>query len=90
MSNYNNFNLQNPNNLNLQNKNNFNLQNKNNLNLQNPNNFYRSNCPEKKVQNKLDFKSLKNNTICSLNEVECFLNKLQNTIKYIKIYKLLK
>ena len=82
MTNYNNFNLQNQNNLNLQKP--------NNLNLQNQNNFYRSNCPVKKVQNKLDFKSLKNNTICSLNEVECFLNKLQNTIKYIKIYKLLK
>jgi len=54
------------------------------------NNFYRSNLPAKMDTKKFDIRCLKNNTICSLNEVEQFLNKLQHTIRYIKIYKLLK
>ena len=64
------------------------MTNYNNFNLRNQNDFYRSNLPAKK--DKFDIRCLKNNTICSLNEVEQFLNKLQHTIRYIKIYKLLK
>ena len=54
------------------------------------NNLYRSNKHLKPEKKPLTFKSIKNNTISSLNEVECFLNKLQHTIRYIKLYKLLK
>lgn len=43
-----------------------------------------------KEKKKLNFKCMKNNTISSLNDVEFFLNKLQNTLRYIKLYKLLK
>ena len=56
----------------------------------NINNLYRSHPPVKKENKKLCFKTMKNNTICSLNEVECFLNKVQHAIRYIKLYKLLK
>ena len=59
-----------------------------NYNL-NSNNLYRSK-PPKKDNKKLNFKTMKNNTICSLNDVECFLNNLQHAIRYIKIYKLFK
>lgn len=52
--------------------------------------LYRSHPPMKNENKKFCFKTMKNNTIASLNEVECFLNKLQHTIKYIKLYKLLK
>ena len=65
----------------------------NNMDLSNCNhlnNLYRSNYSVKKEQKKLNFKSMKNNTISSLNDVEHFLNKLQHTIRYIKLYKLLK
>ena len=62
-----------------------------NYNLYNyNNNLYRSNSPLKKEKKNLNFKTMKNNTISSLNDVECFLNKLQHTIRYIKLYKLLK
>lgn len=43
-----------------------------------------------KEKKKLNFNCIKNNTISSLNDVEFFLNKLQHTIRYIKLYKLLK
>jgi len=59
-------------------------------NYNNMNNLYRSHKPVKKNHKKLNFKTMKNNTISSLNDVECFLNKLQNTLRYIKLYKLLK
>lgn len=36
------------------------------------------------------FKEIKNNTICSLRDVEFFLNNFQNTLRYIKLFKLLK
>ena len=54
------------------------------------NNLFRSNFPVKKEKKKNTFKSLRNNTISSLNDVEYFLNKLQHTIRYIKLFKLLK
>ena len=54
------------------------------------NNLYRSNLPEKKDKKKLNFKEMKNNTICSLKDVEFFLNNFQNTLRYIKLFKLLK
>ena len=57
---------------------------------QNPNGLCRSNSPCEKEKKKLNFKCIKNNTISSLNDVEFFLNKLQHTIRYIKLYKLLK
>lgn len=56
----------------------------------NINNLYRSNSPAKKEKKKLNFKCMKNNTISALNDVEFFLNKLQHTLRYIKLYKLLK
>lgn len=52
--------------------------------------LYRSNPSTKKENQKFCLKTMKNNTITSLNEVEYFLNKLQHTLKYIKLYKLLK
>lgn len=54
------------------------------------NNLYRSNIPAKKDNKKLNFRTIKNNTICSLNDVEHFLNTVQHTLRYIKLYKLLK
>ena len=63
---------------------------RNTLNYNNINNLYRSNIKNQKGNQKITFKSKKNNTITSLNEVECFLNKIQNTLRYIKLYKLLK
>lgn len=60
-----------------------------NSNYNNINSLYRSKNPEKK-EKKLSFKTMSHNTISSLNDVELFLNKLQNTIRYIKLYKLLK
>lgn len=59
-------------------------------NYNNINNLYRSNSSVKKEKKNLSFKCIKNNTISSLNDVEYFLNKLQHTIRYIKLYKLLK
>lgn len=63
---------------------------KNNPTINPTSNFYRSAFPVKKEKGKLNFRCMKNNTISSLNEVEYFLNKLQQTIHYIKLYKLLK
>ncbi len=37
---------------------------------------------------KLNFKTCKNNTLCSLNEVEHFLNNFNSFIKYVKLYKM--
>ena len=39
---------------------------------------------------KFDFKSFKKDTCTSLNDVECFLNNFSQTLKYIKLIKLLK
>lgn len=39
---------------------------------------------------KIDFKSYKNNTVKSLNEVEHFLRNFKQFSKYIKLYKILK
>lgn len=44
--------------------------------------------PSKKK--KLNFKSCKNNTINSLNEVEYFLRNIHGFMKYVKLYKLFK
>lgn len=58
---------------------------------QNSNSLYHSSSSHTKEQHKkLNFKCMKNNTISSLNDVEFFLNKLQHTLRYIKLYKLLK
>lgn len=43
--------------------------------------------PPKKT---FDFNSCKKNTIKSLNEIEYFLNNLNQAFKYIKIYKIFK
>lgn len=43
--------------------------------------------PQKKQFN---FKSFKQNTVCSLNSVEYFLNDFENLYKYVRLYKLLK
>lgn len=56
--------------------------------LQNTENRGRTNPPPK--HKKTNFKTLKNNTIKSLNDVEYFLNNFGQFIKCIKIYKLLK
>ena len=49
-----------------------------------------SNSSYQKEKKKINLKCIKNNTISSLNDVEFFLNKVQHTIRYIKLYKLLK
>ena len=46
--------------------------------------------PNKNKNNKKDFKTLKKNTIKSLNDVEYFLNNFGNFIKSVKLFKLLK
>lgn len=46
------------------------------------------NSKEKKI--KFDFKSKKENTLRSLNEVEHFLGNIKHLNKYIKLYFLLK
>ena len=43
-----------------------------------------------KKPNKLDFKKLKKNTFCSLNQVELFLRDFKKFSNYIKLYKILK
>lgn len=43
--------------------------------------------PQKK---KINFKTCKENTITSLNEVEHFLRNFKDITKYIKLYKILK
>lgn len=57
---------------------------------QSSNNLCNSTSSCQKEKKKLNFKCIKNNTISSLNDVEFFLNKLQHTLRYIKLYKLLK
>lgn len=37
-----------------------------------------------------NFKRIKKNTLCSLNEVECFLNKFNKFSNCIKLYKIFK
>ena len=44
----------------------------------------------KPPKKKFDFKTLKNDTCTSLNDVEYFLNKFTSSLKYIKLIKLLK
>lgn len=39
---------------------------------------------------KPNFKTMKKNTVKSLNDVEYFLNNFGNFVKYVKLYKLLK
>lgn len=74
----------------------YNYRNQDNLygsNCKNNNNLYRSNIPNKNHTNapkKLNFKTMKCNTLSSLNEVECFLNNMNNFLRYIKLYKLLR
>ena len=46
--------------------------------------------PKKPKKKKIDFKTLKNNTCKSLNEVEYFLNNIQKFTNCIKLYKILK
>ena len=46
--------------------------------------------PKKPKKKKIDFKTLKNNTCKSLNEVEYFLNNFQKFTNCIKLYKILK
>lgn len=70
--------------------NNSNYKNVSLSNYKNINNLYRSSCKHSSDNKKVTFKSIKNNTISSLNDVEYFLNKIQNTLRYIKLYKLLK
>lgn len=45
-------------------------------------------CPP--PRKKFSIKYCKDNTIKSLQEVECFLNDFNKFIKYIKLYKILK
>lgn len=44
--------------------------------------------PEKREH--FDLKQKKENIICSLKEVECFLDGFHKLINYIKLYKILK
>lgn len=46
--------------------------------------------PKPPPKKKLNFKSLKKDTCKSLNDVECFLNKFTDSLKYYKLIKLLK
>ena len=66
---------------------------KNESTLNYNNNFSRSNLPAYDNRNKhekLCFKTIKCNTISSLNEVECFLNNMNKFWHYVKLYKLLR
>lgn len=45
---------------------------------------------KKNKKNKKDFKTLKKNTIKSLNDVEYFLNNFGHFFKTVKLFKLLK
>lgn len=73
-----------------------NLNNTNNNYLYNfENDYYEyenrgSSSKPKKKKKKKDFKTLKNNTINSLNDVEYFLNNLSQIFRGVKIYKLIK
>lgn len=46
--------------------------------------------PKKPAKKKFCFKSLKNDTCSSLNDIEHFLCDFSTFIKYVKLYKLLK
>ena len=46
--------------------------------------------PKNHKKHKTDFKTMKNNTVKSLNDVEYFLNNFGRILKSIKLYKLLK
>lgn len=46
--------------------------------------------PASKKRKKPNFKTMKKNTVKSLNDVEYFLNNFGNFVKYVKLYKLLK
>ncbi len=49
--------------------------------------------PKKKKappKKKINFKSLKKDTCASLNDVECFLNKFSDFVRYVKLINLLK
>ena len=48
------------------------------------------NTKNKPPKKKINFKLIKKNTICSLNEVEYFLCDFSRFCKYIKLYKFLK
>ena len=56
-------------------------------NIYKANFFEDENRGEKKKPN---FKTMKKNTVKSLNDVEYFLNNFGNFVKYVKLYKLLK
>ncbi len=45
---------------------------------------------QKPKEEKHKFKKYKNNTICSLHEVEYFLNNLDKAFKCVRVYKFLK
>lgn len=45
---------------------------------------------DKKSKKKLDFKTMKTNTISSLNDVEFFLNNLNKISRYMKVFKFFK
>ncbi len=47
-----------------------------------------NNLPEKSET--FDLKKKKENIICSLKEVECFLNDFHKLVNYIKLYNILK
>lgn len=60
-------------------------------NLYRANSYYKKNRGDMSPQkNKVSFKNLKDNTIYSLNQVECFLNNFNYFLRYVKLYKLLK
>ena len=46
--------------------------------------------PKPPPKKKLNFKSLKKDTCKSLNDVECFLNKFSDFLRYVRIINLLK
>lgn len=46
--------------------------------------------PSKPKSKKMDFKTLKKNTISSLNDVENFLNNFNKFSRYLRLYKILK
>ena len=57
---------------------------------QNMNNLNRDYAKKEIKKNKFNFKNCKENTICSLNEVEHFLNNFSDFYRYIKLYKILR
>ena len=69
------------------------MENRNNYNYFNNNRFIdKNNCLNYNnfdKKSRFNFTLIKSKTFSSLNEVECFLNKITLTKKYIKIYNLL-